>query len=106
MNYTFIPSKHEIKVLLADTNEIVEFETKESIENHEYSTLHVMDGYVSDELKYQATGEFEKGSDNFIELTDIEPTTNKQKQCTIHNVSDSFFALYPYNGKLCTQLHT
>lgn len=61
-----------VKAKLLETGEEVHFEKVEETDGIEYSEMWFMDGYVGETLKYTAIGEFMKGSDDFVELTDIE----------------------------------
>ena len=71
MKYTFEKLYgSDVEVLV--NNETVLFEQVEQTDGVEYSNMWFMNGYVDDEIKYTAIGEYEKGSDDFVELTDIE----------------------------------
>lgn len=73
MEFTFIKLYgSDVEVMINDTKEVVLFQQAEQAEGHEYSSSWFMDGYVGDELKYSAIGEYEYGSDDFVDLTDIE----------------------------------
>jgi hypothetical protein len=54
------------------SGEEVVFERMDMAKEHEYSASYFMDGYVGDEKKYEAVGEFSFGSDDFVELEEIE----------------------------------
>jgi hypothetical protein len=70
MNYTFKKQiREDIEVII--NNETVLFEQVEQTDGAEYSNMWFMNGYVDDFVKYTAIGEYLKGSDDFVELTDI-----------------------------------
>lgn len=75
MKYRFIKANSN-GVTAEVEDEIVDFEIGDKAEKHEYSTSHFMNGYiqVGEEwvLKYQSIAEFENGSDNFVDMEEVE----------------------------------
>ena len=53
-------------------NEEVIFEQGDIAEKHEYSASYFMDGYVGDEKRYEGIADFMYGSDDFVDLTEVE----------------------------------
>jgi len=60
----------DVEVLV--NNETVLFEKSEVLESEEYSDIWLMNGYVGDEIIYTASCEYERGSDEFVELHDVD----------------------------------
>lgn len=71
MDYIFKKVKGD-NVEVSINNQTVIFEQQEQTDGFEYSNMWFMNGYLDNELKYTALGEYEKESDNFVELTEIE----------------------------------
>jgi len=77
-NYTYLKEDStSVKVYLVATDEVVVFEKGEVAETHERSISYFMIGSVLNNFyawiaKYKAFGDFEKGSDDFELLEDIE----------------------------------
>ena len=73
ISYKFITTwGADVEVII--DGETVLFEQGDETDGDEYTVCYFMDGRVegSDEVKYYAIGEYEKGSDNFVDLTDVE----------------------------------
>ncbi len=71
MEYKFIKVNGS-EVTVEIENQVVTFEQMDIAEKHEYSASYFMDGYIGEEKKYEAIGEFEYGSDDFVELEEVE----------------------------------
>ena len=73
VDYTFVRTWGSDVEVVIDGSTVI-FEQGESSEGQEYSNCYFMDGYVEgeDEVSYTAIGEYEKGSDLFVDLTDVE----------------------------------
>jgi hypothetical protein len=71
MEYKFKKANGSSVEVEISKKEVV-FERMDMAEKHEYSASYFMDGYVGDEKKYEAFGEFSFGSDDFVELEEIE----------------------------------
>ena len=73
ISYKFIRTwGSDIEVIIDD--EVILFEQGDETDGDEYTLCYFMDGCVegSDEVKYIAIGEYEKGSDLFVGLIDVE----------------------------------
>ena len=73
ISYKFIRTwGADVEVIIDD--EVILFEQGDETEGTEHSHLYFMNGCVegSDEVKYIAIGEYEKGSDLFVDLIDVE----------------------------------
>ena len=73
VDYTFVRTWGSDVEVVIDGSTVIFVQIGET-EGEEYSKFYFMDGYVegSDEVAYTAIGEYEKGSDNFVDLTDVE----------------------------------
>jgi hypothetical protein len=65
-------SSSELEVTITENNDKVLFEKAEEVDSHEYSGIYQMNGYVDGVLTYGAYGEYEYGSDDFVELSEVE----------------------------------
>ena len=72
MDYDFLSQSGMELTVKIDNQEVVFENTGEETDSQEYSNSYFMDGYVGDELKYEAVGTFSYGSEEFEDLTQIE----------------------------------
>ena len=71
IQYRFIRANGSEVEVEIDNEEVI-FEQGDIAERHEYSASYFMDGYVGQEKRYEAIADFMYGSDDFVDLTEVE----------------------------------